>query len=271
MFLQSLIESIYLLSDTASRKVRNLLTDKTCFIDWVEVTAYRQWTGLTQMCQIICTFKCHYNSIKRMIKFISNTRQKKKNNTDFLLRLPDISALSGCTRRIPLSKNEWNTCFLVICFNTRYVPLLRNIPPVLQWDARECNNILFTAEETRATGNTLAWRLHAGLQSPLFWPFAQNLYLLYYNVAGKTVLEGESRHQSSAKQQQVAMFVSDNLEKRALLPRSVACEQQTHFRSSLLSLRKVAEGEKWLPEMRLLFGGYSLITSVSTLNHQIFT
>ena len=158
MFLHSLIESIYLLSDTASRKVRNLLTNKTCFINWVELRAYRQWTGL--MCQIICTFECHHNSIKRIIKFISNTRQKKKNNTDLLLRLPDVSALSGCTRRIPLSKNESNT-----------------------------------------TGNTSAWRFHAGLQSPLFWPFAQNLYLLCYNVAGKTVLEGESRHQSSAKQQ----------------------------------------------------------------------
>ena len=30
----------------------------------------------------------------------------------------------------------------------------------------------------------------------------------------------------------------------------VACEQQTHFRSSLLSLRR--------PEMRLLFAGYSM-------------
>ena len=40
----------------------------------------------------------------------------------------------------------------------------------------------------------------------------------------------------------------------------IACEQQTHFRSSLLSPRKIAffnlEGEKRRPEMRLLFAGY---------------
>ena len=38
----------------------------------------------------------------------------------------------------------------------------------------------------------------------------------------------------------------------------LACEQQTHFQSSLLSLRKIAEreGEKRRPEMRLLFAGY---------------
>ena len=35
----------------------------------------------------------------------------------------------------------------------------------------------------------------------------------------------------------------------------VACEQQTHFWSSLLSLRKIPEGEKRWPEMRLLFTG----------------
>ena len=34
----------------------------------------------------------------------------------------------------------------------------------------------------------------------------------------------------------------------ALLYQNMACEQQTHFRSSLLSLRR--------PEMRLLFRGY---------------
>ena len=33
----------------------------------------------------------------------------------------------------------------------------------------------------------------------------------------------------------------------------MACEQQTHFRSSLLSLQ---EREKRRPEMRLLFAGY---------------
>ena len=33
-----------------------------------------------------------------------------------------------------------------------------------------------------------------------------------------------------------------------------ACEQQTHFRSSLLSLS--SEGEKRRPEIRLLFAGY---------------
>ena len=37
----------------------------------------------------------------------------------------------------------------------------------------------------------------------------------------------------------------------------IACEQQTYFRSSLLSLRKIfSEGEKRRQEMRLLFAGY---------------
>ena len=39
----------------------------------------------------------------------------------------------------------------------------------------------------------------------------------------------------------------------------LACEQQTHFRSSLLSLRKIAifrrESSKRRPEMRLMFAG----------------
>ena len=128
------------------------------------------------MWQIICTFRCHHNIIKD--KFISNTRHKKKNDT--LLRLPDVSALSGCMQRIPLSKNESDTCFLS-CFNTRYVPLLRN----MQWDRRACDNIFVRCWREATTGNTSARRLHAGLQSPLFLPFAQNLYLLYH-VAGKT-------------------------------------------------------------------------------------
>ena len=43
---------------------------------------------------------------------------------------------------------------------------------------------------------------------------------------------------------------------------TVACEPQTHFRSSLFSLRKIGgreatEGEKRRPEMRLRFAGYS--------------
>ena len=38
--------------------------------------------------------------------------------------------------------------------------------------------------------------------------------------------------------------------------RSIACEQQTHFRSSLLSL-SLSVGEKRRPEMRLLFAGYA--------------
>ena len=42
---------------------------------------------------------------------------------------------------------------------------------------------------------------------------------------------------------------------------ALACEQQTHFRSSLLSLLLLllllfSEGEKRRPEMRLLFAGY---------------
>ena len=38
----------------------------------------------------------------------------------------------------------------------------------------------------------------------------------------------------------------------------VAYEQQTHFQSSLLSLRYFSEGEKRRPEMRLLFAGYEV-------------
>ena len=102
------------------------------------------------MCQIICTFKCHHNSIKRIIKFISNTRQKKKNNTDLLLRLPDVSALSGCTQRIPLSKNESNTFFfwsyvstldMSLCFGT--------FRPSSNETQEHAITSLFTAEETQ--------------------------------------------------------------------------------------------------------------------------
>ena len=41
-----------------------------------------------------------------------------------------------------------------------------------------------------------------------------------HSMPNFAVLEGESRHESSAKQQQAAMFVSDILEKHALSPRS---------------------------------------------------
>ena len=44
---------------------------------------------------------------------------------------------------------------------------------------------------------------------------------------------------------------------------NVACEQQTHFRSSLLSLRYFSEGEKRRSEMRLLFAGYPKWEAVS--------
>ena len=37
--------------------------------------------------------------------------------------------------------------------------------------------------------------------------------------------------------------------------RKLACEAQTYFRSSLLSLRKITEGEKRPPEIRLRFAG----------------
>ena len=128
--------SIYLLSDTAARKVRNLLTNKSCYIGWVELRAYRQWTGLTQICQVICTFKCHHNNMKH--KCISNTRHKKKDKTSsFTWRKCTFWFLS---KEYPVKK--WvKHLFLVICFNTRHVPLLRNIPPVLQWDGRACDNI----------------------------------------------------------------------------------------------------------------------------------
>ena len=35
----------------------------------------------------------------------------------------------------------------------------------------------------------------------------------------------------------------------------IACEQQMYFQSSLLSLRKIMQGEKRSPEIRLLFTG----------------
>ena len=41
-----------------------------------------------------------------------------------------------------------------------------------------------------------------------------------HSMPNFAVLEGESRHTSSAKQQQAAMFVSDILEKLAISPRS---------------------------------------------------
>ena len=41
-----------------------------------------------------------------------------------------------------------------------------------------------------------------------------------HSMPNFAVLKGESRHESSAKQQQAAMFVSDILEKLALSPRS---------------------------------------------------
>ena len=49
-----------------------------------------------------------------------------------------------------------------------------------------------------------------------------------HSMPNFAVLEGESRHESSAKQQQEAMFVSDILEKLALSPRS-AHQSDLHF------------------------------------------
>ena len=56
-----------------------------------------------------------------------------------------------------------------------------------------------------------------------------------HSMPNFAVLKGESRHESSAKQQQAAMFVSDILEKLALSPRSA--HQSTYFvqRRSFLS------------------------------------
>ena len=51
-----------------------------------------------------------------------------------------------------------------------------------------------------------------------------------HSMPNFAVLEGESRHESSAKQQQAAMFVSDILEKLALSPRS-AHQFDLHFQS----------------------------------------
>ena len=42
-----------------------------------------------------------------------------------------------------------------------------------------------------------------------------------HSIPNFAVLEEESRHESSAKQQQAAMFMSDILEKLELSPRSV--------------------------------------------------
>ena len=49
-----------------------------------------------------------------------------------------------------------------------------------------------------------------------------------HSMPNFAVLKGESRHESSAKQQQEAMFVSDILEKLALSPRS-AHQSDLHF------------------------------------------
>ena len=51
-----------------------------------------------------------------------------------------------------------------------------------------------------------------------------------HSMPNFAVLKGESRHESSAKQQQAAMFVSDILEKLALSPRS-AHQSDLHFQS----------------------------------------
>ena len=56
-----------------------------------------------------------------------------------------------------------------------------------------------------------------------------------HSMQNFAVLEGESRHESSAKQQQAAMFVSDILEKLALSPRS-AHQSDLHFKSPDLYL-----------------------------------
>ena len=46
----------------------------------------------------------------------------------------------------------------------------------------------------------------------------------------------------------------------------LACEQQTYFRSSLLSLRR-KEGEKRQPEILLLFAGYPKVCIHSDIFH----
>ena len=135
---------IYLLSDTAARKVRNLLTNKTCHIGWVELRAYRQWTGLTQMCQIICTFNVTTTAWSINLFQTQVIRKRTK-----LLRLPDVSALSGVKQRIPLSKNESNTCFwsyvstldMSLCFGI--------FRPSSNETEEHAITSLFTAEEKR--------------------------------------------------------------------------------------------------------------------------
>ena len=76
----------------------------------------------------------------------------------------------------------------VICLNTRYVPLLRNIWPRPFSNETEEHPITSLRSDNRKYVNVaLALELAciAGLQSPLFLPFVQNVYLRYY-VAGKT-------------------------------------------------------------------------------------
>ena len=59
-----------------------------------------------------------------------------------------------------------------------------------------------------------------------------------HSMPNFAVLKGESRHKSSAKQQQAAMFVSDILEKLALSPRSAhqSPPPGLHFKSTDLYL-----------------------------------
>ena len=59
-----------------------------------------------------------------------------------------------------------------------------------------------------------------------------------HSMPNFAVLKGESRHESSAKQQQAAMFVSDILEKLALSPRSAhqSPPPGLHFKSTDLYL-----------------------------------
>ena len=65
---------------------------------------------------------------------------------------------------------------------------------------------------------------------------------------------GRLRPGSKVKFHLAILMEMSTVEKKIFVIR--ACEQQTHFRSSLLSLWNFSEGEKRRPEMRLLFAGY---------------
>ena len=173
---------IYLLSDTAARKARNLLTNKTCHIGWVELRAYRQWrTGLTK-----CVKSSVLSNVTTTAWSINLFQTQVVRKRTKFLRLPDVSALSGFKQRIPLSKNESNTCFwsyvstldMSLCFGI--------FRPSSNETEEHAITSLFTAEEKRQPEiRQRGVSMHRRLAISTFLPFAQNLYLRYH-VASKT-------------------------------------------------------------------------------------